>query len=826
MPTVTGSGSGVEFSRHHNQEAESLPVQEAFSSPLLPSDSGLGIPSTGEMRQTQQRVNDTASNERFMEQEQPLYHDGSDATQVHSQSLEQSVADEKQTDTEKETLQLQIDALRASHVEEMDSYRKQVEEAANAQVQGMYASLQENRRLQQQQSQEAQSALLSRLDQEQSLRKAAEEKVTALKAEVLQITETVAMTPSVKDMTEVKQQLSAVVSERDHLRVDLEATRQELESTLQTTANDKAQMHLQLAEQIEEAKKSAICEFEAKMRTVAMQLEESQTRETQLKSAFDALRAQHSDLVKGSKDAAELAQEHQKLNDALKHWESRVKELKSSHAQEIGALQQGWDGRVKDLESSHAQEIRGLQQDFENRLSDVKGLLEAEHQKLVSQAVKEKEDSLRNTISNLEKQLADGQLGTQELEASVSQLSLREAQVVDLEETNEGLVSQVESLNHRLEEAELQHRTLSSEKEALLQKHADVIQRLKGQQLEVEEGVQACNEVQRQKHQLELELQSLRSTLKLQAESRPVPMTSSEVSADSLFNVLSLKVDSALQQDLHCIGLEMEAGPESLFANLSSFIHAKSQEVTGLESELKKQLAVTDKTVRKLNAENSTLKQDIASLRNASVKPQSQLETLTEDKSALESSLVKQRAILEQKLDEKDTLEQQLRCQQSELEQRQAQQSHLEALLEEKNRMEQELQEQKKALLNSLTGIQEKLRLTEDDAVEQQRQWEEEMTQAQITIKQKQEALRQQQSDFHSQQAALSAQYDGCIHQMEEDHSEQVKTIETEAATALKQRELHLVQHHEEEIGRLAGQHNDDMQDMKRQHTQEVQIRF
>ena len=813
----------MESSWHDNQEAEPAPVQETFSSPLLPSDSGLGIPSTGEMKGTEQNVDETVSNERSLEQEQPLYHDGSDATQVHSQSLEQSVADDRQTDAEKESLKLQIDALHVSHAEEIDSYRKQAEEAANAQVQSIYASLQENFQLQQQQSLEAQSALLSRLDQEQSLRKAAEEKVAAQNAEVLRITEAMALTPSVRDMAEVKQKLQAVVSERDHLRVDLEAARQELKSTLETAANEKARTHVQLAEQIEQVKKSTNCEFEAKLRTVGLQLEESQTREARLKSAFDALHAQHSDVVQKSSDAAELAQENQKLSDTLRHWESHAKDLEASHVKEIGALQQDWDDRVKDLESSHAQEIRELQQDFENRLSDMKGLLEAEHQKLVSKAVKEKEDTLRNTIVNLEKQIAEGRLGTQEIEASLLQ---REAQVVDLEETNDGLVSQVESLNHRLEEAEMQHHTLCSEKEALLQKHADVVQGLKAKQLEIEEGIQACNEVQQQKHQLELELQSFRSAVKLQADTRPIPMTSSEASADSLFNVLSLKVDSALQQDLHRIGLEIEAGPESLFANLSSFIHAKSQEVAHLESEMKKQQAVSDKTIRELTAENGTLKQDIAALRNAFITPRSQLETLTEDKSALESSLVKQRGLLEQKLAEKDTLEQQLRHQQAELEQRQAQQSHLEALLDEKNRMEQELQAQKKALIDSLTGIQEKLKLTEDDAVDQQRQWEEKMYQAQITIKQKQEALSQQQSEFHSQKAALSAQYDGCIHQMQEDHSKQVKTIEAEAATSLKQRELQLVQHHKEEIGRLSSQHSDDMKDMRRQHSQEVHIRF
>ena len=804
MPTGAGSGPVTEVpSQQDNQDAELLTIQETFSSPVLPSDSGLGIPSTGEMKGTQQSVQEVFGTDRFLEQEQPLYPDGSDATQVHSQSLEQSQTDDKQGDSEKEMLKLQIDALHTSYAEKMELLRKQFEEAANAQVQGIYASLQENLQLQQKQSQEAQSALLSRLDQEQSLRKAAEAKICALEAEMLQNAVHMTLTPSVSDMDEIKQKLQAVSSERDHLRIDLEAARQELESTLQASTHEKAQMRVQLAEQIEEAKKSSFSQLEAQFRAVTMQLEESQRREAQIRSSFDALHTQQSDLLQKSQDSAELVQECQTLRDSVKHWESRV----------------------KDLELSHAQEISDLQQDFQNRLSDAKGLLEVEHQKLISQMVKEKEESLKLVILKLEKQLEEERLNVQELEASISQLSSREAQVVDLEETNEGLMSQLESLNHRLEETEMQHRTLSSEKEGLIRKHADLVQGLKRQQLEIEEGIQAYNEVQQQKHQLELEVQSLQAALKAQAVPRPT-LTSSEVSADNLFNLLSLKVDSALQKHLHHIGFDFEAGPESLFANLHSFIHAKSQEVTDLELELKKLHAVTDKTIQELTAENTTLKQDIASLHNESTKPQSQLQMLTEDRSALESSLVKQRGILRQKLAEKDNLEQQLRCQRAELDQQQARQSHLEALLEEKNRMEQELQSQKDILLGSLANVQERLRVSEEDAVEQQKRWEEERSKAQSTLKQKEEALSQQQSEFHSQKVALTAQYDGYIYKLQEDHSKQVKTIEEEAATSLKQREVQLVQHQKEEIGRLTSQHDANMQDMRRQHSQEVHTRF
>lgn len=801
MSTGGGSGPVAEMpSQPNNQDAASTAIQGFFSSPLPPSDSGLGIPSTGEMSRTQLHVKEVFSTDKFLDQEQPLYHDGSDATQVQSQSLEQSQAESDKHYAEKE-MRLQIDALHASYAEKMDSYRKQVEEAANAQVKGIYASLQENLQLQQKQSQEAQSALLSRLDKEQSLRKEAEEKFAALKAEWQQNVGATTMTPSMNDDVEqIRQKLHAVSSERDCLRNDVEAARRDLELTIQASANEKAQMHAQLAEQIEEVKKSSFIQFEAQLQAVTMKLEEAERREAQIRSSFNA---QQSDLMQKSQDSAMLAQECQKLSEAVKQWESHVKELKVSHTEEI----------------------RDLRQDFENRLANAKASLEAEHQTLVNQVEKSKEDSLKPVILKLEKQLEEERLQSQELKAAISQLYTREAQVVDLEETNQGLVSQLESLNHRLEEAEMQHRTLSGEKEALLLKHGDVVQTLKRQQLEIEEGIQACNEVQQQKHQLELEVQSLQAALKAQA----VPMhalTSSEASADNCFNLLSLKVDSALQRHLHHIGFDFEAGPESLFANLGTFIHAKSQEVTDLELEMKKQRVVAEKTIQELTAENITLKQDIASLHHGSVNAQSKLNVLTEGRSALESSLMRQRGVLEQKLAERDSLEQQLRHQRAELDQRQARQSHLEALLEEKSRLEQELQAQKNTLLNSLSSIQEKLKLSEDDALQQQMQWEEERAKTQSTLRQKDEALSQQQNEFKLQQVALTTQYDGYIHKLQEDHSRQVTTIQEDAAASLKQRELQLVQHHQDEVGRLTGQHNDDMQDMRKQHSQEVHVRF
>lgn len=799
MTSGGGSGPAAEVSyQPDSQDAESTTVQEAFSSPVLPSDSGLGIPSAGEMSKSQHQVEEVVSTDKFLEHEQPLYHDGSDETHLHSQSLEQSHAENRQHDAEKEMLKSQIDALHTSYAEKMDLYRKQVEEAANAQVQGIYASLQENLQLQQKQSQEAQSALLNRLDQEQSLRKAAEEKIAALEAEMLQNTGVMTMAPSISDAEEIKQMLQAVSSERDDLRNDVEAARQELKSTIQASANEKAQMHAELAEQVEEAKKSSFAQFEAQLRTVTMKCEESERREAQIRSSFDALQTEQSDVLQKSQESAD-----HRLRDSAKHWESRVQEL----------------------EVSHAQEIRDLQQNFENRLSDAKAVLEAEHQNIVGQLEKKKEDSLKPIISNLEKQLEEERLNVQELKARVSLLSSCEAQVIDLEETNEGLMAQLESLNHRLEEAEMQHRTLSTEKEVLLQKHADAVQGMNRQQLEIEEGIQAYNEIQQQKHQLELEVQSLQASMKAQATPMPT-VTSSEMSADSCFNLLSLKVDSALQAHLHHIGFNFEANPESLFANLGSFIHAKSQEVADLELELKKQRAVTEKTIHELTAENTALKQDIASLHNGSASSQSQLHMLTEGKSVLESSLIKQRGILEQKLAEKKQLEQQLKYQQAELNQRQAQQSHLESLLEEKSRLEQELLTQKNTLLSSLSSIQEKLKLSEEDALERQRQLEEERSVAQSTIRQKEEALSQQQSEFHLQQVALTTKYDGYIHKLEEDHSRQVQTMEEEAATSLKQQELELMQNHKEEVGRLTSQHSDDMQDMRRQHSQEVHVRF
>ena len=85
-------------------------------------------------------------------------------------------------------------------------------------------------------------------------------------------------------------------------------------------------------------------------------------------------------------------------------------------------------------------------------------------------------------------------------------------------------------------------------------------------------------------------------------------------------------------------------------------------------------------------------------------------------------------------------------------------------------------------------------------------------------------ALSQQQNEFKLQQVALTTQYDGYIHKLQEDHSRQVTTIQEDAAASLKQRELQLVQHHQDEVGRLTGQHNDDMQDMRKQHSQEVHV--
>ena len=784
-------------------------------------------------------------------------------------------------------LQQQIHSSKVSHEDElksidkaytqkMEDYRKHVEEAANSQVQKLYADLNANLNDQQKQSEEAQAALLASLDKEQSSRRVAEEENNRLKAKI-------SLIQTQLDEERMKnEQLNAEVNELECKTSSAIArdtdSKQEVMRMLQ---EEKVQMSKELERQIAEARSLSFRDFEDQLHLLTLQLEESQRRENRVLLSFNDLKARVVELEKVKEESAVL------LENTVQSHRDEIAKLSSELEESKQHFNMKENERVA-LISEHRKEKEALSAEHENAVH----IMTKKHQSSMDemlQRFQEKEGDIRHSESIWQQRFYSEQEKSLNLEEQLEELIVHKEKVQDLEEVNSNLLSQLESLNQSLGEAESKLQSSVVEQKMLSAAKGDLQREVNNLARQCETMESSLEDLRKKKDRLgeeNSELVSKMQSFDAQSTLREAPhppflqavenrefvgsgVGNSEIDLMQQLGSLSVKVDTHLQKSLKEIGIAPKDVGE-MITKLSVSLSARSDEIILLEQKssamqnkidnlvkevndatnhlesanqevaaLKKEkefleteaqryaheanqeqrqvIVEEDAALEELRAENAQLKLELATIKNETTSVRSRLNEIVAGKSGLEGELHKERELLSHKLKEKESLEVELMKHTSELEKKQTEKRMLENLLNEKCKLEKELLAQKDHLLNNLANIQEKLKQQQQEEEKRQRKWQEEKD----LFASKEENLQRQLEEFESNEKELKREFSRDVGRIKAElDSTQLQMQQLQEQSTTERRVL--IDDHNKKMTDMSNQHAEITEKIKEEHTLEV----
>nr|WAW84824.1 pericentrin/AKAP9-like protein [Halisarca dujardinii] len=648
-----------------------------------------------------------------------------------------------QSQAQEEDLRQQISSLKTAHKNEletvhssfalkMENYHKQVEEAANAQIQAQYASLETAVRLQQKQNEDSQAALLSTLDKEQSLRTDLEDEIQSLR------------------------QNSSYLQAKPNEQEQLQSAYDDLERKFHQTAADcdtkivdltskwqkeKDQLLKELDHYVTEARSLSFTDFEAQLQKLTLQLEDSQNRESEIDQSFNDLKAQSSALERDKEDAAAH------LEQVMQGHEKEMSELKSALQQErdyLAGNQILLNEQHKEKNTAAVEQEAALRQMFQQEKAEI------------AERFRQQEDVLRQQEAMWQERFYAEKDRTHTLEEHLDELVTCKEALREYEDVNRNLLSQMESLNQNLGQSENANEMLA-EDNRIFQAAKEKIEK------ELDILTSKCRQQDAKMTELSKSIET--------NQSAPVYGASTQVGAPEdvrsgpeseilkQISSISLKADATLLKALESAGIKSHGSVSDVVGDLCSSVSASSSEIVSLEEkgdalqgvvdsllekqkdlsiqlesatkevetlkgdslgrdrlvqveeQLKKDLSAKDALVEKLIAENENLEVQLATRDVGEDSGKARVGRIVSGMSDLESQVREDHDRLTRKLKERESLEAELAKQTTVLKRKEDEKKMLEALIGEKAKLEQELLDQKQHLQNSLDAIQEKMRI-------------------------------------------------------------------------------------------------------------------
>lgn len=765
------------------------------------------------------------------------------------------IKDSLKENFEKEKTELK-ESLTKEHQQKMESFKQQMEENANAQLQAYHKQYLTAFEDQAKQKAEAEAALLQTLDTRESEFRT---KLSKLEKQCSSLEEMLSqanhnkqlsderveeLTKSLSDQFEsmqlgkqkyeshvttleeqIEQWKTKAANLEQHLldsapkpdtTVPVESLQQlkdEYEEKLATAIHEKSQVETQLLSQINALNEELSREKQQQQLSVEMKENEIATLTKdleKLRKEYDILQAQPAEpdvTADMTKEIEELQHKHHEALEELK------RSLAQDHEAELAASQNEINSLNSQLQklSSKMKELSESKQDALSQLEMSQHQLN-NFQSSLSKANEEKEQlaaEYKSQIHSLEVDLGVANSSSAcNLEKALKDIESYQEQIKQLESTVNEFQSNETLLQAQLKDLQRSEERVDPSDALFTELDGDVL--TKAEELTSSNFTSALELITKLLGTLESRssevsmLENLKQNLvsqisELQAKISEAKPDSAELDILHKYEQLQIAYDelkdynSKQLQQIENFNRERQV----LLDTHEQQLREKESEVVSLQNQLQTAKIVSSDLQDEFGRECAKYESEKQSLEEAMKKEivaKDTLDNIVSTKTKeLEQAFESERKALVEKITEKETLEAELTSRKIDLEKRLAEKSKLEEVLFEKSRLEQELRVQKAELERELLEIEAKVKSRESEIQQERSEWSLEITKKESDIKLAEDKLQQKDEEFLQKEQGLK-----------EAHKQEIQKLKSDVEHSSNRRTKEIVDNltarHSEEI--------------------------